>query len=121
MDQQANILGRLAAAREAVEQVCAWLEAPSPNNLDRSAAALAAAAATLSGQDSWLPAARGNPQAIAEAWGLRRGVSLARKLLDSANRYHSGWRRIRAVMTDGYQPGGASTPAPPAGTISLQG
>ena len=121
MDQQQAIVDRLTAACEAVEQVCAWLLSPSPANLDRCSAVLASTSARLSPQDAWLPPARGNSQAIAEAWRLRRAVRLARNLLESANRYHLRWSRIRAVMTDGYQPNGLSAPASLPGTISLQG
>ncbi len=82
---------------------------------------LEAAAAGLSDGASWLSLARGDPEALAEAWRLRRAVRRAGRLLDNAADYHQQWSRRLGAMTDGYQPGGEPADLARAGRISVLG
>lgn len=117
----ACIIERLIEARSDVERVCGWLASPAPERLDRCSATLTQAVTGLSVGAGWLGSARGDAEALAEAWRLARTVRRASRLLESANEYYAGWNRIRAAMVDGYEPGG-QVPAPIAsGTISLEG
>jgi hypothetical protein len=112
---------RLVAARSQIERACGWLISPSLETLDRCSGVLETAVAELADGASWLGQARGDPQAMAEAWHLSRAVRRAGKLLESAREYHARWSRIRSAMTEGYgHQGGAAPPVPP-GRISLQG
>jgi hypothetical protein len=117
MEQQV-IRERLTDARAAVEQACTWLLSPSPATLDRCSGALASAAAELTG--GGFGAGHGDPQAMAEAWHLQRAVRRAGKLLENANRYHSGWNRIRTSLIEGYQPGAETISTNLPGRIDLR-
>jgi hypothetical protein len=110
----------LAAARSEVEHVCDWLKFPSPDVLDRCSGALAAATSELQTNAGWLALARGDPDAMAEAWSLQRAVRRAGKLLDHAAEYHTRWRRMVAGHLDGYRPGGEIAPPALPPRICLQ-
>ena len=97
---------RLEQTRQAVEEACRCLLCPSPASLDRCYSALNTATDQLNGGAPSLTAARGDARALAEAWRLRSTIRRAGALLENANRYYSGWRRIRSAMTDGYSPTG---------------
>jgi len=114
------MVDRLGKARATMDQVCEWLLSPSPATLDRCSTVLRSAAAELSDPASWLGPAHRDPQALADAWHLRRALRRAGRLLESAHQYHAGWLRIRSAMTGGYHPGGAAAPLVPLGRINLQ-
>lgn len=117
----AGIVERLGAARSEVEQACGWLLSPSPDALDRCSGVLESAMSELSGSMSHLVLARGDPEALAEAWHLRRAVRRAGTLLQSASDYHTQWNRRLGGMSDGYQRGGEPAAVVPAGRISFLG
>jgi hypothetical protein len=116
-----EVTERLGAARSEVEQVCAWLADPSPAALDRCAGVLAAAASELMNQADSLSLARGDPDALAEAWKLRRAVRRAGGLLHHAAEYHVQWTRTLGARLDGYRPGGEAAPLLHPPRISLHG
>ncbi|HYW48860.1 MAG TPA: hypothetical protein VE959_38710 [Bryobacteraceae bacterium] len=117
----ATAVERMGTARSQIERVCGWLTSPSPETLDRCSGVLESAVAELAGGASWLAHARGNPEAMAEAWHLNRAVKRAGKLLESARQYHARWSRIRGAMTQGYGHQGIVPPPVLPGRISLQG
>ncbi len=112
---------RLAAVRSDVEQVCGWLLSPSPDVLDRCSPVLSAAAASLTDSVSWMSLARGDPEALAEAWRLRRITRRAGALLRHAADYHAQWRGLDAAANAGYRSGGEPAAAAPPGKISVLG
>ncbi len=117
----AGALERLGSARLEVERVCDWLVRPSPDALDRCPMVLESAAAGLSDGASWLSLARGDPEALAEAWRLRRAVRRAGRLLENAADYHKQWNRTLAGIAGGYRPDGEPAEVAHAGRISLLG
>jgi len=97
------------------------LEMPAPDALDGCSTALEAAAGRLAALQSSLPGLAGNPEALAEAWRLRRTVRRAAALLGNAASYHREWQELVGVMTAGYGPGGQPAESPRSGRVCLRG
>lgn len=97
------------------------LEAPSPAAIDDCSTVLEGAVRALEALQSDLPRLAGDPEALAEAWRLRRNVRRASALLARAEGYHQHWRDLVGVMSAGYGPGGRPGESPPPGRISLRG
>ena len=116
----AGVAERLGATRSEVEQVCAWLISPSPETLDRCTGVLETAISEMAAGSSWLSQARGDPEALAEAWHLQRAVRRAGKLLENASDYHARWNRMLGSMTDGYRQGGEPAAVVHPGRICLE-
>ncbi len=116
-----EVTERLGAARCRVERVCAWLAHPSPAVLERCTDVLAAASSELGSSAEWFHLARGDPDALAETWKLRRAVRRAAILLEHASQYHIQWTRVLGGKVDGYRPGGAVPPLFHPPKIDLQG
>ncbi len=116
-----EVIHRLEAARSEVERVCSWLTSPSPEVLDRCSGVLAAAITELQINAKSLAFAHGDPDALAEAWNLKRAVRRAGKLMDHAAEYHARWRRVVGGQLEGYRPGGEIAPIAHPPSICLQG
>jgi hypothetical protein len=104
-----------------VERACAALLTPEADSLDDCSAVLAGAAQTLTELRPSLHGARGDPEALAEAWRLQRTVRRASALLESAAAYHAGWTELLGVQTAGYGPGGRPGETPRHGGLCLKG
>jgi hypothetical protein len=111
---------RLGAARSRLEQACGWLLSPSPDTLDRCSGILESAASELDGNLAALSLARGDPEALAECWRLRRAVRRAGALLENAAAYHREWDRMLGGMADGYVRGGEPAAVLRPGHIDLR-
>ncbi|MBZ5725988.1 MAG: hypothetical protein LAP87_13435 [Acidobacteriia bacterium] len=112
---------RLAAARSELGRACDMLVSPSPEMLDRCSAVLAQVAGELAGTADWLPQARANPLALAEACRVRGAVMRARKLLQNASDYHLHWTQILGAMSAGYTAQGAAAPVVHRSRVCLRG
>ena len=77
-----------------MERACAALLSPGADSLDDCSGVLAGAAQTLAALRPSLHDARGDPEALAEAWRLQRTVRRASALLESAAAYHAGWTEL---------------------------
>jgi hypothetical protein len=107
----------LTTCRAALAQVCALLETPSPQALDRAVAMLGEVVAEVAEARRHGGAATQRE----EYRGIRRAARLARVLLDKAAAYHAGWNALLGSLTCGYGPGGqAATPVSP-GRLSVEG
>jgi hypothetical protein len=104
-----------------VDRACAALLSPGAESLDDCGAVLAGAAGTLAAVRPSLHDARGDPEALAEAWRLQRTVRRASALLESAAAYHAGWADLLGVQTAGYGPGGQPRETPRHGGLCLKG
>ena len=100
---------------------CALLEMPAPDALDGCSTALEAAAGRLAALQSRVGELAGNPEALAEAWRLRRTVFRAAALLEHAGAYHRHWQDLVGIMTGGYGPDGQPAEAARQGRVCLQG
>jgi len=105
--------------RRQVEIVCTGLESPTPavlsdcaGALDAATEALTRAQHALNGKDAEL---------LAETHRLRRALTHARALLQSAWNFHTGWSRILNGMMAGYTAQGEAASRPRHGNICLQG
>jgi hypothetical protein len=95
---------RLEAARSRIDRVCTWLASPNPEMLDRCSGMLQSTISELVNPGSWLTAAQGNPDALAEAWELQRAVRRAGKLVQHASEYQRNRMRTVGRALDGYGP-----------------
>src|SRR3954449_6669003 len=100
---------------------CGLLETPAPDALDGCSTALEAAAGRLAALQSSLPELAAHPDALAEAWRLRRTVRRAAALLANAAAYHQEWQELVGIMTAGYGPGGQAAESPRPGRVCLEG
>jgi uncharacterized membrane protein YccC len=98
----ATVVEQLAAARLEIDRAGGLLTAPSPEALDRCSAVLEAAGRQLTEWQPKLAAESGNPEALAEAWRLRRSFRRTERLLQSAGDFHQNWSHLRGAMTGGY-------------------
>jgi hypothetical protein len=107
----------MSSIRAALDQVCALLAKPSPGALDSAADILSRVVTELSAVRR-----RCGPNALPEEYhGVRRGVQLARTLLDKAASYHADWNASLGSLTGGYCPGGAAAPPLARGRLSIEG
>ena len=100
---------------------CILLEAPSPDALDGCSTALEAAAGRLAALQSSGTQLAAHPEALAEAWRLRRTVRRAAALLEKAAAYHDEWQELIGIMAAGYGPGGHAAESSRPGRVCLQG
>jgi hypothetical protein len=119
MSGAAAVIEQLAATRVQLEGACDLLVVPTAGALDRSAEMLASAGRKMSELAPGLAAARGDAQAMEEAWKVRRTLQRAGKLLDNAARFHENWTAIRGAMTGGYTPSGEPAPVRHPGRVFL--
>jgi hypothetical protein len=117
----ATVIEQLAAARGELDRAGALLTAPSPEALDRCCSVLEATGRQLSEWQPRLAEAVGNPDALAEAWRLRRSFRRTERLLQNAGDFHRNWIRFRGAMTGGYTASGESAPVLHGHRISIQG
>src|SRR5438270_2797177 len=116
-----TVLEQLAAARGELERAGELLMAPSPEALDRCSAVLKATGHQLAQWQPQMAEAKGNPEALAEAWQLRRSFRRIERLLQNATEFHSGWMCVRGAMTGGYTASGEAAPLLHGHRISLRG
>ena len=100
---------------------CDLLEQPALDAMDGCATALAAAVGRLETLQPSLSKLVGDPEALAEAWRLRRNVRRAAALLDQAATYHNHWQGIVGVMSAGYGPGGRPADTTRPSRVCLRG
>ena len=117
----AVVVEQLAAARLALDRAGELLTAPSPEALDRCCSVLEETSRQLSEWQPRLAEHAGNPDALAEAWGLRRSFLRTERLLRNAGDFHANWTRLRGAMTGGYTAVGEAAPVLHGHRISLQG
>lgn len=114
-------LDELRSFAAEADHASSLLERPVPDALDACATLLGAAAGRLAALQSSLPELAGNPDALTEAWRLRRTVRRAAALLSHAGDYHRQWQHLVAIRIAGYGPDGQpGEPARP-GRLSLRG
>lgn len=112
---------QLAAARLELDRAGEFLTAPSPEALDRCSSILEATGRQLTEWQPRLAEQAGNPEALAEAWRLRRSFRRTERLLQNAGDFHHNWIRLRGAMTGGYTASGEAAPVLHGHRISLQG
>ena len=117
----ATVVEQLAAVRLELDRAGELLIAPSPEALDRCSSVLEATGRQLREWQPRLSEEAGNPEALAEAWRLRRSFRRTERLLHSAGDFHANWIRLRGAMTGGYTPEGEAAPVLHGHRISLQG
>jgi hypothetical protein len=100
---------------------CILLETPTPDALDGCSTALEAAAGRLAALQSAGAELSAHPEALAEAWRLRRTVRRAAVLLAKAAAYHHDWQELVGIMSAGYGPGGRAAESPRPGRVCLEG
>jgi hypothetical protein len=120
MSGAAAVIEQLAATRAQLESACELLRAPSAGAVDRCSVLLEDAGRRMQEFRADLPSAQGDPQAIAEAWNLRRTFLKAGKLLENAARFHDNWVAVRGVMTGGYTNRGEPAPLIHPGRVCLE-
>jgi hypothetical protein len=111
----------LSAARTEVERVCGLLVSPSTDFLDACPGLLERACSVVAEFRLSMHKARGNPEALAEAYRLQTAVGKAASLLESALDYQTQWNRILGAMTGGYTPAGDAAPVIRRGRVWLTG
>jgi hypothetical protein len=112
---------QLRSSSAEVERACTLLMAPAPESLDDCSIVLQAAAQRLQPLRPALHEARGDPDALAEAWRLQRNVRRAGVLLANAAAYHARWNELVGVKTVGYGPGGQAAETPRTGRLCVRG
>jgi hypothetical protein len=117
----ATVIEQLAAARLEIDRAGQLLTAPSPDAVECCASALEAAGRQLAGWHPRLAEQAGNPEALTEAWRLRRSFRLMQRLLQNASDFHWNWMNLRGSMTGGYTSSGEAAPILHRHRISLQG
>ena len=117
----ATVVEQLAAARLELDRAGELLTSPSPEALDRCSVVLEATGRQLTAWQPRLAEQAGNPEALAEAWRLRRSFLRTERLLHHAGDFHLNWTRLRGAMTGGYTPSGEAAPVLHGHRISLQG
>ena len=94
--------------RRELEEVCRMLLRPTPEVLESCVARLAAITTEIEATRPQWPGLIGNRETAVEARMVRRALSNARRLLDTAAQFHSGWRKLRAALTGGYRADGSA-------------
>ncbi len=117
----ATVVEQLAAARLELDRAGELLISPSPEALDRCSSVLEAAGRRLTEWQPRLTGQAGDPEALAEAWRLRRSFRRTERLLQSAGDFHCNWISLRGAMTGGYTASGDPAPVLHGPRISLQG
>jgi hypothetical protein len=97
------------------------LQRPTPEVLDSCVAHLAAVTAEIQATRPQWPRLVGNREAAGEARLVRRALTNARRLLDNAAQFHSGWRKLRAALTGGYRADGSAAEIAVPCRIFIQG
>ena len=120
MSGAAAVIEQLAATRVQLESACELLLSPSAEAVDRCSVLLETAGRRMAEFRSGLSVAQGDPDAIEEAWRVRRTFLRAGKLLESAARFHDNWVAIRGAMTGGYTNRGEPAPLRHAGRVCLE-
>ena len=102
----ASVLEELRAARAGMDRACGLLVAASPEGLAGCSGVLESAHSALAhGRAEW-DQLRGDQEALAEAQSLRAAVDRARRLLETAQEYHTRWNQLLGSKMAGYQAGG---------------
>uniref|UniRef100_Q01QL5 FlgN family protein n=1 Tax=Solibacter usitatus (strain Ellin6076) TaxID=234267 RepID=Q01QL5_SOLUE len=117
----ATVVEQLAAARLELDRAGELLTSPSPASLDRCSSLLEATGRRLAEWQPRLAEHSGDPEALAEAWRLRRSFRRTERLLQGAGEFHSNWVSRRGAMTGGYTSAGDPAPVLHGHRISLQG
>ncbi|MCU1235905.1 MAG: hypothetical protein JWP63_3872 [Candidatus Solibacter sp.] len=117
----AAVTEQLAAARSELDRAGDLLTAPSPEAMDRCSSVLEATGRQLAEWQPRIAEALGDPDALAEAWRLRRSFRRTERLLQNAGEFHSNWIQVRGAMTGGYTASGDAAPLLHGHRISLQG
>jgi hypothetical protein len=112
---------QLRSCGDELERVCSALLHPAPEALDGCTPVLAGATERLAELYAELRSGQPDPEALAEAWRLRRTVRRADVLLTQAARYHAGWSELLALQTAGYRRGGGPGEASRPGRLCLTG
>ena len=117
----ATVVEQLAAARLDLDRAGELLLSPSPEALDRCSSVLEATGRRLTEWRPRLVERTGDPEALAEAWRLRRSFRRTERLLQGAGDFHCNWISLRGAMTGGYTSDGDPAPVLHGHRISLQG
>ena len=117
----AAVIQQLAAARGELDRAADLLTSPSIEVMDSCSLVLEATGRRLAEWQPRFAEAVGDPEALAEAWHLRRSFRRTERLLQNAGEFHSNWIRARGAMTGGYTASGDSAPILHGHRVSLQG
>jgi hypothetical protein len=115
-----SISQHLAEIRSQLDRTCERLNSPSPEALDKCSHDLESAVLQLAACQSEFSAHAGDAESLEEAWRIRRSFLRARKLMESAARFHENWLRMRGAIIGGYTPTGDPGPVLHQGRICLQ-
>jgi hypothetical protein len=107
--------------RRELEEVCQMLLRPTPEVLDSCASRLVCITAEIEATRPQWPALAGKCEAAVEARLVRRALAHIRLLLDNAAQFHSGWRKLRAVLIGGYRADGSAAEIAMPRRIFVQG
>jgi hypothetical protein len=116
----AAVIEQFAATRAQLDSACDLLTSPTPESLDRCAILLESAQRQMTGCQSQIIGAQGDPAALEAAWRVRRSFERAARLLKSAASFHANWMSIRGTLTGGYTSRGEPSPVRHPGRICLE-
>jgi len=110
-------------ARAGIREVRRILVTPTPEMLDLCQPFLTEAIARLKEIESAIRAGKepGTRHLRAELGDLRKDLAQVNALLAQAAAFHSGWVRLLATITEGYDRKGEPGQRPPIRRISMEG
>lgn len=111
----------LAGVRFRVDEVFRMLIEPSLENLQRCEVLLQSALDEFDGSRRLWSGARGDRQAMAEAFQIVCAIGRAGRLLETAEAFHKKWQLWLAMQSRGYTTRGAPAQLSGQGRISVQG
>jgi len=97
---------RLQAARSEVDRVCGMLVWAAPDEWNRTTTVLESAVTELAEARRRAAEAPTDPDALVEAWKLRKSLRRAGGLLESAAQLQNGWQRTFGTLAGGYTSSG---------------
>jgi hypothetical protein len=112
---------QIRSAGGQIGRVCSLLEWPTPDALDSCSTVLETVAERLTAIQPSLPELSGTPEALVEAWRLRRAIQRAAGLLAGAAEYHRDWQDLVGVLESGYGPGGRPAESSRPNRMSVRG
>ena len=116
-----DLVEQVVSARQQVDFAGGLLLKPSPEALERCSIILEQAGRQLAEWQPELTLRKGDADALAEAWHLRRSVQRTTRLLQGAAEFHSNWLHVRGAMTGGYTKTGEPAPLLHGRRICLEG
>ena len=116
-----RLFEQLASARRQLDEAGSLLCRPSPHSLEECSTVLESAGRQMAEWQGELAGHSGDPEALEEAWRVRRSFQRVSRLLQNAAEFHVNWLHERGSMTGGYTGSGESAPLQYGSRICLEG